>query len=174
MRKQQLRLSLRFNLVLIYIEILSSVDANRERNISLSIMNANNESSTCSKAQTKLDGEGCPFGSAYGYSTKQGRQEYLDFSHKETSSSTGDDELRHPSKSLEADTDVFKQLYFWQLHSLIGREPILDICRDFYDFVYLDFEEPWFREVFEEVASKEHHILTQAAYWIDAMGGGRL
>jgi hypothetical protein len=113
----------------------------------------------------------CPFASGSGYSTHQSRREYLDIMCHSADSSKSDP---RPPKSLEADLDTTKPLYFWQLHSLIGRQPVLDICRDFYDFVYLDFESPWFRRVFEEVAPKKHHILAQAAYWVDAMGGGRV
>jgi hypothetical protein len=76
--------------------------------------------------------------------------------------------------SLQADLDTSKPLYFWQLHSLWGRQPIMDICTDFYNFVFLDEEALWFRNVFEHVTSKKHHILAQAAFWIDAMGGGRV
>ena len=32
---------------------------------------------------------------------------------------------------------------------------------------------PWFRDAFTSISGVEHHIATQAAYWIDAFGGGR-
>ena len=32
---------------------------------------------------------------------------------------------------------------------------------------------PWFRDAFTSISGIEHHIATQAAYWIDAFGGGR-
>jgi len=33
---------------------------------------------------------------------------------------------------------------------------------------------PKFGHAFTRLASMDHHIATQAAYWIDAMGGGRV
>jgi hypothetical protein len=34
-------------------------------------------------------------------------------------------------------------------------------------------DEPWFRDAFTNIAGVEYHIAKQAAYWIDAFGGGR-
>ena len=65
-------------------------------------------------------------------------------------------------------------MYFWQLYSLIGHEPIIDIVTDFYTRVYNDTEATWFRDAFTRIASKDHHIATQVMYWVDAMGGGRV
>lgn len=76
--------------------------------------------------------------------------------------------------SLEADMDINAPLYYWQVHSITGQETLFQICADFYDLVYKDNSAPWFKEVFEEAAPKNHHIMAQAAYWIDSMGGGRL
>jgi truncated hemoglobin YjbI len=63
--------------------------------------------------------------------------------------------------------------HFWQLYSLIGSEPIVDFVQDFYERIFADDEAEWFRSVFVKVARLDHHVATQAAYWIDAMGGGR-
>ena len=43
-----------------------------------------------------------------------------------------------------------------------------------YNSVYNDDEELWFRLVFQQTCTKERHILAQAAYWIDSIGGGKL
>jgi hypothetical protein len=105
----------------------------------------------------------CPFSTSKGYSTLESRKEYM--------KTRG---LKEAPTSLQAHLDVISPLYFWQIYSIWGKQPILDICADFYYFIYLDDDAPWFREVFERVASKQHHIMTQAGYWIDAMGGGKV
>lgn len=82
-----------------------------------------------------------------------------------------DEEASRIAKSLVADTDTTNPLYFWQLYSLIGHQPIIDIVSDFYTRVY-DDTETWFRDAFARISGKDHHIATQSAYWIDAFGGG--
>lgn len=106
----------------------------------------------------------CPFASKYGHTTKSARQQFLE-------QQTHLDTTNVPT-SVVADIDITKPLYFWRIHSLIGQEPIFSICSDFYVFVFEDNEAPWFKSVFEHTALKDHHIFAQAAYWIDAMGGG--
>lgn len=39
--------------------------------------------------------------------------------------------------------------------------------------MYADDDAPWFKEAFTQISGVEHHINTQAAFWIDAFGGGR-
>ena len=73
-------------------------------------------------------------------------------------------------KTMEADVDQNQPLYFWQIHSLTGQEPLFDICSTFYDLVYDDDDNTWFKQVFEQTAPKDHHVVVQAAFWIDAMG----
>jgi len=75
--------------------------------------------------------------------------------------------------NLTAGNDPIDPLYFWQLYSIFGEEPIVQIVTEFYTRVFGDTENPWFRQAFTELAPLEHHIQTQSAYWIDAMGGGR-
>mmetsp|Transcript_18347 Transcript_18347/g.30820 ORF Transcript_18347/g.30820 Transcript_18347/m.30820 type:complete len:244 (+) Transcript_18347:193-924(+) len=74
---------------------------------------------------------------------------------------------------LEADPDIAKPLYFWQLVSLIGTELMFDIVNKFYTRVYEDIEDPTFVAAFTRVAKKEHHIETQIQLWVDAMGAGK-
>lgn len=62
---------------------------------------------------------GCPFSSKHGYSTRTTRQEYLE--------QHGLAEHDLPI-SLQADMDTTKPLYFWQIHSITGQEPLFDIC----------------------------------------------
>jgi truncated hemoglobin YjbI len=72
--------------------------------------------------------------------------------------------------SLTASSDRAKPLQFWQLYSVLGQDPIVKIVADFYDRVFAD--EDWFTSVFARVGGINHHINTQAAMWIDVMGGG--
>lgn len=110
----------------------------------------------------------CPFEPRNGYSTEQGRREYLK-SHQVSDLSK--------AHTLYADSDQSSQpLYYWQLYSLLGARPIFDLVTNFYTRVYADddAEFEWFREAFTNLGSQEHHIQAQAAYWIDTMGGGRV
>lgn len=75
--------------------------------------------------------------------------------------------------NLTAGDDYSDPLFFWQLFSLLGDQPIVDMVTDFYKRVFADDEAPWFRQAFERTAPFERHVATQAAYWIDAMGGGK-
>lgn len=72
--------------------------------------------------------------------------------------------------SLDAPNDPSKPIQFWQLYSVLGQDPIVQIVLDFYQRVFAD--EDWFRSVFARVGGVEHHVNTQAAMWIDVMGGG--
>lgn len=107
----------------------------------------------------------CPFSSKQGYSTAGSRKEYLKFHDLH--------EYEVPT-TLEADMDTNKPLYYWQIHSITGQEPLFQICSDFYDLLYEDETAPWFKDIFVQAAPKNHHIMAQAAFWIDTMGGGRL
>ena len=75
--------------------------------------------------------------------------------------------------NLTAGDDQNDDLHFWQLYSILGEEPIIEIVTKFYNSVFNDTEAPWFRNAFVRTAPLEHHIKVQAAYWIDAMGGGK-
>jgi truncated hemoglobin YjbI len=111
----------------------------------------------------------CPFESSVGYTTENGRFQYLMVEH-----GVCEQDAKGISKSLDADMDPSKPLYFWQLYSLIGHEPIISIVQNFYERVYGDEEEPWFRNAFDEISGIDHHVQTQALYWIDAFGGGKM
>ncbi len=80
----------------------------------------------------------CPFESSVGYTTENGRVQYLMVEH-----GVSEQDAKGISKSLDADMDPSKPLYFWQLYSLIGHEPIISIVQNFYERVYGDEEEPW-------------------------------
>ena len=72
--------------------------------------------------------------------------------------------------SLTAPSNQTKPIQFWQLFSVLGQEPIVRIVENFYGRVFAD--EEWFTSVFRRVGGIGHHINTQAAMWIDVMGGG--
>lgn len=106
----------------------------------------------------------CPFEPHRGYTTEETRREYLRIK--------GLDE-DCVDLTLEAEKDPSKPLYYWQLYSLLGTRPIYDICATFYKVLYEDDAAQWFKEVFVDAAPQQHHINAQAAYWVDAFGGGR-
>mmetsp|Transcript_13567 Transcript_13567/g.32770 ORF Transcript_13567/g.32770 Transcript_13567/m.32770 type:complete len:203 (-) Transcript_13567:262-870(-) len=112
----------------------------------------------------------CPYSSRKGYSTLPTQQEYLN-------SVKNPDEI---DLSLNANMDQTKPLYFWQLYSIWGQGPILDICEAFYKSLYSVSEENGddigdveLKQVFQMLDTMRHHINVQSAYWIDSMGGGR-
>lgn len=72
--------------------------------------------------------------------------------------------------SLTAPEGFSKPIQFWQLYSALGPQPIVSIVENFYERVFRD--EDWFTSVFERVGPIGHHVNTQAAMWIDVMGGG--
>jgi truncated hemoglobin YjbI len=72
--------------------------------------------------------------------------------------------------SLDAPNNGSKPVQFWQLHSVLGQEPIVRIVENFYERVFSD--EDWFTSVFARVGGIGHHINTQASMWVDVMGGG--
>ncbi|MEX0969776.1 MAG: hypothetical protein WD046_04930 [Paracoccaceae bacterium] len=72
--------------------------------------------------------------------------------------------------SLDAPDDAGKPVQFWQLYSLLGQDPIVEIAKRFYKRVFAD--EAWFTSVFARVGGLGHHVNTQASMWIDVMGGG--
>jgi len=72
--------------------------------------------------------------------------------------------------SLTAPSDTSKPIQFWQLYSVLGQDPIVEIVHRFYQRVFE--QEDWFKSVFERVGGINHHVNTQASMWIDVMGGG--
>ena len=112
----------------------------------------------------------CPFASRKGYSTLETQQEYL-------KSVKNPDEV---NLGLNANLDQTTPLYFWQLFSIWGQQPIVDICEAFYKSIYAVSEENGdeagdveLKETFKRLDTMRHHINVQAAYWIDSMGGGK-
>ncbi len=72
--------------------------------------------------------------------------------------------------SLDAPNDASKPIQFWQLFSVLGQARIIRIVESFYKKVFAD--EKWFSDVFARIGGVGHHVNSQAAMWIDVMGGG--
>jgi len=108
-----------------------------------------------------MTSKGCPFQPKRGYT--DARADYLfhfykvvidddddhgDDQYHDKSTSTNinqdkEDNLPTPSRIASMSTD--DPLYFWQLYSLIGRDPlILEIVTSFYRRVFADTDNPWF------------------------------
>ena len=72
--------------------------------------------------------------------------------------------------SLTAPSDQAKPIQFWQLYSVLGQDPIVEIVQSFYQRVFE--QDDWFKSVFERLGGINHHLNSQASMWIDVMGGG--
>lgn len=44
---------------------------------------------------------------------------------------------------------------WWELFDVLGEDTITEIVGDFYDRVWADTEEPWFRDMFTKVYYKQ-------------------
>ena len=104
-----------------------------------------------------------------GYLTEKIRRDYITAAIKR--GLLPEDAHRMPDTvSMDAPTDKRQPIQFWQLYSVLGQEPIVQIVKAFYERVFTD--EDWFKSVFARVGGVDHHVVTQASMWIDAMGGG--
>lgn len=103
-----------------------------------------------------------------GFTTEQGRRDWLLFSHGNLSAESS---IRI-SNSFEAQLGSTAPLYFWQLHSLLGDKPIIDIVTKFYESIFEDDEDVLFRRTFTQTGTVRQHVANTSSYWIDAMGGG--
>jgi truncated hemoglobin YjbI len=120
----------------------------------------------------------CPFEAKLGFSTKETRQEYLDLIAEKKKM---DDDQAGPSEetieSLTADLDTTKPLYYWQLYSILGKDPIIDCVTTFYSLIWADDDTDagaGFKAAFANVCEIDMHVKAQSAYWIDSFGGGRV
>ena len=105
--------------------------------------------------------------------TNKIKYEYLNLYIKQNklSSNIFDDE---EINGLYASNDLNKSLYFWQIYSIIGKEPIHKLITIFYTSIFESKTDLWFKEEFEDLGSLEHHINRQTEFWLDVMGGGPL
>ena len=109
------------------------------------------------------------FRTQHGYMTKTAQTAYV-----ATAMDSGllpsDPMRRADLVSLKASNDPDVPIQFWQLFSVLGPDPIVAIVQSFYERVFVD--EDWFTSVFARIGGVEHHTMTQASMWADAMGGG--
>lgn len=78
------------------------------------------------------------------------------------------------ARSLQANPDTSRPLYFWQLYSVLGTDRIVGIVQNLYTNIANDSDEPWLPKAFTRLSSWDHHVATQAAFWLDAMGKGKM
>jgi len=104
-----------------------------------------------------------------GYMTERIRQKYITSAIAAGSLPDNAHRMKH-IVSLTASNDVKRPIQFWQLYSVLGRQRIVNLARNFYQRVFTD--EAWFSSVFKRIGGLEHHVNTQASMWIDVMGGG--
>lgn len=75
--------------------------------------------------------------------------------------------------SLIASNNIEDTVYFWQLYSIMGGKPIKVLIQKFYENIFNDDEEPWFRDEFVEIGDIDYHVDGQLRFWLDVMGGGK-
>ena len=75
--------------------------------------------------------------------------------------------------SLIASNNIEDKVYFWQLYSIMGGKPIKVLIQKFYENIFNDDEEPWFRDEFVEIGDIDYHVDGQLRFWLDVMGGGK-
>lgn len=73
--------------------------------------------------------------------------------------------------SLQAPTEPSFPLYFWQIFSLTGRSPLLELSKVFYTNVFQD-EDEWFSSSFGRPDVTNHAMFLSLAL-VDCFGGGR-
>lgn len=101
---------------------------------------------------------------AMGYATASAINHFLEM-HPEVD--------KEEARSLQANPDVSRPLYFWQLYSILGTERIMKIVENLYTRIAADADEPWLPAAFTRISDWDHHIATQAGFWLDAMGRGK-
>jgi len=76
--------------------------------------------------------------------------------------------------SLVAPTDMNKPIQMWQLHSVLGADIVKKLVEMFYDRVFDDKANPWFRNPFFFSNDKDQHVFLQLRMWLDIFGGGKV
>jgi len=105
-----------------------------------------------------------------GYATREARLEWFQ-AHGVPYNDLG---AKIASEELTANRDTTKPLYYWQLYSLLGPDRIEAVVKRFYERVYEDDDNPFFKQAFTRIGSLDHHVDTQASFWQDAFGGGQV
>jgi truncated hemoglobin YjbI/NACalpha-BTF3-like transcription factor len=110
-----------------------------------------------------------------GYATSNSRDDYLRIHNLD------DGAAALQANHLVPDPDRTQPLFYWQLFHLLGEATIVSVVRNFYSRIFTDNgaddgdddADPDFLATFTSVGDLEHHVKTQAAYWMDAFGGGK-
>ena len=74
---------------------------------------------------------------------------------------------------LIASNNVTDKIYFWQLYSILGEDPVHILIKRFYENIFNDSDAEWFRSEFIEIGDVDFHVIGQKKFWIDVMGGGK-
>ena len=75
--------------------------------------------------------------------------------------------------STNASYNIDDPIYFWQLYSVIGEPGIEIIITKFYNLIFNDDNNEWFKKEFVESGSIKYHIERQKIFWISVMGGDK-
>ena len=82
------------------------------------------------------------------------RDEYIKYCIKNDSLPTNSFELKKIT-SLIASNNKADKLYFWQLYSILGENPIKNLITVFYTRIFNDKKNKWFRDEFIELGNLE-------------------
>lgn len=102
--------------------------------------------------------------------THKFRQEYLQELQLLSTNSSKNESII----SLVASNNPEDIIYFWQLYSIIGQDPLHILIKTFYENILNDDKHPWFRDEFADIGDLDYHIKGQKNFWLDVMGGGKL
>ena len=108
------------------------------------------------------------FPTAPGHMTLSLQREYLE--REVTAGRLFHDDRQVVESLIAAETGP---IYFWQIFSLTGREPLFMLAKSFYSRVFAD-EDETFRNSFGKGGSVANHSMFFALVAVDAFGGGKL
>ena len=66
--------------------------------------------------------------------------------------------------SLVASKNKTDKVYFWQLYSIIGQDPLHMLIKTFYENIFDDDKHPWFKNEFAEIGDVDYHIKGQKIF----------
>ena len=104
---------------------------------------------------------------SFGFLTDYYRREYIN------SNLTTEAFKEEHIMSLNSQVNNSKQLYFWQLYSILGEERIHNLIQKFYESIFNDLNDQNFSNIFKKLGTIEYHIFGQQNFWMDIMGGGK-
>jgi len=108
----------------------------------------------------------------YGNLTQKIRDEYIKNNIDNNLLPTNSNNINEIT-SLVASNNRSDKIYFWQLYSVLGEDPIRHLITIFYKRIFNDYKNTWFRNEFIKLGNIQHHVKGQTNFWIDVMGGGK-